>query len=117
MDGQQKRMKTAEYDLRWVEEFEADAIHESECGDIFSVMDDVEEFLRVEIDIGPITSNRQRKMLTGNPVAYMVKKMRDSEVTLGRLPHHEREVFVRAKAKEVDSFLKNEAVRKCLDSL
>ena len=116
MDGQQKRMKTSEYDLRWVEEFEADAIHESECGGIFSVMDDVEEFLRVEIDIGPITSNRQRKMLTGNPVAYMVKKMRDSEVTLGRLPHHERELFVRAKAKEVDSFLKNEAVRKCLDS-
>ena len=79
-------------------------------------MDDVEEFLRVEIDIGPISSNRQRKMLTGNPVAYMVKKMRDSEVTLGRLPPHERELFVRAKAKEVDSFLKNEAVRKCLDS-
>ncbi|CAE7333109.1 Smyd3 [Symbiodinium sp. KB8] len=105
-----------EYDLHWVEELEDGAAAEEGCGNIFEVMEDVNEFLRVEIDLEPITSNRQKKMLMRNPVAYMVKKMRDSEVVISRLPAHERALFERAKAKEVDSFLKNEAVRKCLSS-
>ena len=46
----------------------------------------------------------------------MVKKMRDSEVVLARLPEHERKLFVRAQAKEVCSFITNEAVRKCKDN-
>ena len=46
----------------------------------------------------------------------MVKGMRDSEVTLSRLPEGQRRLFVRAKATEVDSFIKNEAVRKCLNN-
>ena len=50
-----------------------------------------------------------------NPVAYLVKKMRDSEVSIRKLPMEERPLFGRAKAKEVDSFLKNEAVRRCLN--
>ena len=115
----QKRTKIAEefeYDLHWVEELEDGAAAEEGCGNIFEVMEDVNEFLRVEIDLEPITSNRQKKMLMRNPVAYMVKKMRDSEVVISRLPAHERALFERAKAKEVDSFLKNEAVRKCLSS-
>ena len=42
--------------------------------------------------------------------------MRDSEVVLARLPEHERKLFVRAQAKEVCSFITNEAVRKCKDN-
>ncbi|CAE7241764.1 Smyd3 [Symbiodinium sp. CCMP2592] len=110
-----KRSKVENYDLRWVEELEAGAAEEQSCGDLFSAMEEVDDFLRVEIDIGPLESHRQQKMFLRNPVAYMVKKMRDTEVVLSKLPPHERELFARAKAKEVDSFLKNEAVRKCLD--
>ena len=40
--------------------------------------------------------------------------MKDAEVALSKLPAHERPLFARAKAKEVDSFVKNEAVRRCL---
>ena len=42
--------------------------------------------------------------------------MRDSEVNIIRLPPRERELFVRAKMKEVGSFISNEAVRRCLDN-
>ena len=45
----------------------------------------------------------------------MIKKMKDAEVSLARLPAHEKVLFERAKMKEVDSLLKNEAVRRCLD--
>ena len=45
----------------------------------------------------------------------MIKKIRDSEVSIAKLPAHERPLFGRAKAKEVDSFIKNEGVRKCLN--
>ena len=59
--------------------------------------------LKIEFDLGDL-SNRQRKLLQRNPVAYLVKKMRDSEVSLTRLSAVERALFERAKAKEVDSF-------------
>ena len=45
----------------------------------------------------------------------MVKKMNNSEVCLQRLGSLDKVLFGRAKMKEVGSFLKNEAVRKCLD--
>ena len=86
--------------------------------DIFNVMEEVledHEVLMIEFDIGKL-SHRQKKMLEKDPVSFMVKKMRDSEVTLSRLPEAHRRLFVRAKAKEVDSFIKNEAVRKCLEN-
>ncbi|OLP77023.1 hypothetical protein AK812_SmicGene42960 [Symbiodinium microadriaticum] len=69
----------------------------------------------VEMDLDEIQSNRQRKAFERNPVLYLVKKMKDAEVSLARLPAHEKVLFERAKMKEVDSFLKNEAVRRCLD--
>ena len=98
----------------WVEQLMLEAKQEEEM-DLFNVMDNVEEFLRIEFDLENHMSNRQKKMMERNPVAFMVKKMRDCEVNISRLPEHERPLFSRAKAKEVDSFLKNEAVRKCLD--
>ena len=43
--------------------------------------------------------------------AYMVKKMRDAEVTLSKLRPHDRELFTRATSKEVRSFIADEAGR------
>eukprot|EP00439_Symbiodinium_sp_Y106_P012966 s3447_g1.t3 len=109
-----KKVKT-DYAINWIEELEADAFEESKEMDLFTAMEDVNEFLKVEFDLPAPQSNRQRKLLEKNPVAYMVKKMRDAEVSLGRLSAQERSLFERAKAKEVRSFVANEAVRRCLD--
>ncbi|OLP80083.1 hypothetical protein AK812_SmicGene39554 [Symbiodinium microadriaticum] len=104
-----------DYDLHWVQELEAEPTTQEPNNDIFTVMEDVNEFLKIEFEIPTVWSNRQKKMFERHPVAYMVKKMRDSEVSLSRLSPAERQLFIRAKAKEVDSFIKNEAVRKCMD--
>ena len=85
-----KRRKEAEA-ISWVDQLYLDAEQERQKMDIFTAMDDVHE---------PPSSNRQRKLLERNPVAYLVKKMRDSEVTIARLPPHERPLFGRAKAKK-----------------
>lgn len=42
--------------------------------------------------------------------------MRDTEVVYSKLSNEHKELFTRAKAEEVSSFLSNEAVRRCLDS-
>ena len=98
-----------------MDELYAEAAIEEQTIDLFHAMSEVNEFLRTEIDIGDFNSNRQRKMFERNPVAFLAKKMRDSEVVISKLPPDERQLFSRAKAMEVESFLRNEAVRKCLD--
>ncbi|CAE7223878.1 GIP [Symbiodinium sp. CCMP2592] len=103
-------------DLHWVQELENSEPHPEPTMDMYAAMSEVDEFFKIEIDMPTTWSNRQRKMFERNPVAFMVKKRRDSEVSLARLSPAERELFVRAKAKEVESFIKNEAVRKCVDS-
>ena len=112
-DNEPATKKARGDDLDWVEQLTLEAEQESKCMDIFAAMDDTEEFLKIEFDVGDL-SNRQRKHLERDPVSFMVKKMRDSEVTISRLKPEERPLFGRAKAKEVDSFMRNEAVRKCL---
>ena len=98
----------------WVEElYMAEQSAEQEIN-IFTAFEETNEFLKIEFDIGPATSNRQQKMLLNNPQAFLVKKMKDSEVVIAKLPPHERQLFARAKTKEVSSFLSNEAVRRCL---
>ncbi|OLP86139.1 hypothetical protein AK812_SmicGene32791 [Symbiodinium microadriaticum] len=99
----------------WVDQLYTEAQIENDSLDIYTAMGDVEEFLRIEFDVEPPTSNRQRKRLDRNPVAYLVKKMRDSEVNITRLSSQERQLFHRAKVKEVDSFIQNEAVQKCMN--
>ena len=101
----------------WVDELYMEANMEEKSMDIYNVMTEVNEFLKIEIDLPHMSSNRQKKMFERNPVAYLVKKMKDSEVVLSRLSPEERKLFTRAKAKEVESFLRNEAVRKCLDDV
>ena len=109
--GDNKRART----LDWVELMYKEAELESQDMDIFSAFLDAPECLKIEFDLPAPTSNRQRKALERNPLLYLAKKMRDSEVSLVRLPVCEKELFARAKTKEVDSFLKHEAVRRCLD--
>ena len=107
-----KKAKTED----WVEQLHMEAQIENDSLDLYTAMDDVEEFLRIEFDVEPPASNRQRKRLERNPVAYLVKKMRDSEVNIARLSSQERQLFNRAKVKEVDSFIQNEAVQKCMNA-
>lgn len=45
---------------------------------------------------------------------YLTKKLNSSEVSLKALGPDDLILFTRAKAKEVNSFLKNGAVRRCL---
>ena len=109
-----KRMRVDEagnYDLHWIQELEANEPQAEPEMDIYAAIGETNEVLKIEIDLPAKWSNRQRKMFERNPVAFLVKKMKDSEVVLSRLHPSERELFVRAKAKEVDSFIKNEAVR------
>ena len=102
-------------EVTWVDQLYVEAAEEAQELDILSAMDETMEFLRIEIDAEPPSSRRQQKLLDRNHCAYLVKKMRDSEVRIANLPPHERELFSRAKLKEVSSFLSNEAARKCLD--
>ena len=101
-----------DYDLHWVEELEA--AQEQEC-DLHAALMDSNDVMVMEIDLN-LLSNRQRKDLVRNPVAFMVKKMRDSEVNLAKLPGEFKVLFNRAKTKEVSSFLKAAAVRKALNN-
>lgn len=60
-------------------------------------------------------THRQQKNFQCDPAPYLVRKLNSAEVSLKNLTSAERELFARAKGKEVNSFLKNAAVRKCID--
>ena len=110
-----KRLKGPEnYDLKWIEQLTADAQLEANSGDLYSAFLDTEDFMMITFDL-EMDSHRQRKMLERNPVLYLTKKMSGSEVQLARLNEQDKQLFHRAKLKEVDSFLKNQAVRKALN--
>ena len=68
--------------------------------------------MEIELDF---SSQRQKKMFLRNPQAYMVKKMSNAEVNYRKLSPDDRRLFENAKASEVSSFLRTEAVRRCLD--
>ena len=78
------------------------------------VLETSDDLLSMSVYLG-LESHRSQKNFEKNPVAFLVKKMRDSEVIYCRLPEEQKKLFDRAKSKEVSSFLSNEAVRKCLD--
>ena len=73
-----------------------------------------EEIFHINVDLS-FDSNREKKRFLHSPAAFLVAKMRDSEVRLEKLRPEERALFTRAKTKEVTSFLQQEAVRKCKD--
>ncbi|CAL1167297.1 unnamed protein product [Cladocopium goreaui] len=92
-----------------------DELHQPDDGllDFYHlVVDNDLDCLSMQFDLD-FVSNRQFKNFLRSPTAYLVKKMRDSEVVLSKLSPQHRELFARAKGKEIDSFLKNEAVKAC----
>ena len=111
-DSEAKRPRT---EPTWVDELYMEESAPKDTIDLYAAFQETVDFLKVEFDLPPPASNRQRKLLERNPVLYLVKKMKDSEVVLSRLSDRDKALFHRAKMKEVDSFIKNEAVRKCLD--
>ena len=68
----------------------------------------------MEMDLN-FSSHRQLKKFLQSPSLYLVGKMRDCEVRWERLRPEHKALFTRAKTKEVSSFIKQAAVRKCLD--
>ena len=102
------------YDLKWVEQLTAEATLENNSMDLLSAIQENDQCLVFNMDLA-FDSKRQQKIFERNPVAYLVKKLNISEEDLNRLSADELELFKRAKMKEVHSFIKNEAVRKCLD--
>ena len=69
--------------------------------------------LTVELDL---TSNQEKKKLLHHPSLFLAQKLRDCEVRYEKLRPEHRVLFDRAKTKEVNSFLANQAVRRCLNS-
>ena len=81
--------------------------------EFFDALDEVNEGYVMELDLD-FQSHRDQKNFIRNPVNYLVKKMRDTEVNYRYLSEEDKQLFDRAKSKEVKSFLAQEAVRKCL---
>ena len=67
--------------------------------------------MEMELDF---SSHRKLKKFLQAPNFYLVQQMRDCEVRYERLTDDFKKLFDRAKDKEVASFLKSEAVRKCI---
>jgi hypothetical protein len=87
-----------------------------EDGLLLSYLEVVDECYVLEFDL-VLENDHQQKRLLENPSMFLAQKMRDCEVRLEKLTPAHRELFKRAKAKEVNSFLSNQAVRRCADSL
>eukprot|EP00438_Fugacium_kawagutii_P003967 Skav207534 [mRNA] locus=scaffold756:114473:122071:+ [translate_table: standard] len=93
------------------------ARHDSDDGLVLEAHQAIQEIdsayvMNVELDL---SSNRQRKMLLRNPDLFLAKKMASSEVNYRRLNEADKKLFENAKDSEVTSFLKTEAVRRCLN--
>ena len=102
------------YDLGWLDQLQQEAQQEPPLDHVYQCAMNAEEAILMSFDI-EITSNKQQKWLERNPEAYMVKKMNNSEISLGRLSAADKALFERAKSKEVSSFIRNQAVRQCLN--
>ena len=115
-ETESKCLKSSTYDLKWVEQLESDAAMESDSIDAFSALQQTDdEVIQICFDLERST-HRQRKMLERQPVLFLVQKLSGAEVQVRRLSDYNRAPSQRAKTKEVNSFLKNEAVRKCLSN-
>ena len=112
LDGQDDLMHDQHsYDLRWLEDLH---LHQ---GDQHALLMASSDTMTVEMDLDVSElSHRQQKNIQRDASAYLVKKMRDSEVVYSRLTNDLKELFNRAKTKEVSSFIKAAAVRKALHS-
>ena len=67
--------------------------------------------MNVELDF---SSKHQKKAFIQNPQAFLVKKLSSSEVCYRKLTPEDKQPFENAKDSEASSFIKTEAVRRCL---
>ena len=112
---QKKPKREDSYDLKWLEALEAEAEKEITHDDLFTTLDSYEgECLMFELDLN-FSSHKQCRNFQHDPLLYLVKKLNNAEVSLKNLSAADRVLFERAKAKEVSSFLKHAAVRRCLN--
>ena len=115
-DEPESKRARSEYDLKWIEKLEED-LDENGTEMLYDCVLELEEdmdILTISFDIEPETNTKKKELLR-HPLLYLVKKMNNSEVNIQRLSNLEKVLFNRAKSKEVNSFLKNTAVRRCLD--
>jgi hypothetical protein len=75
-----------------------------------------EDFYVLESDL-ELPTAKQKQRLMGNPSLFLASKLCDCEVRLEKLKPELRELFRRAKLKEVNSFLSNKAARRCENAL
>lgn len=61
-----------------------------------------------------LSTQQEKNKLIHSPSLFLAQKLRDCEVRFEKLRPEHRKLFVRAKAKEVNSFISNEAVRRVL---
>ena len=88
---------------QWVENLYLAASEVSNHNDLFTLIQEAEdhcEFMKIEFAVEAPSSNRQKKLLERSPVAYLVNKMKDAEVSLTKLSPRDRRPFLQAKAKE-----------------
>ena len=106
------RRNPTEHNMNWLHAAIAEEDHQ---WNLFqTIIHSENDMMAIEIEVD-FNHNRSKKDFINNPTAFLVKKLRDSEVVFGRLSNHHKDLFTRAKSKEVNSFLQNQAVRKCLD--
>ena len=94
--------------------FRGNAVHEGRGPQVLNTQRiEVQEGYVFEIELD-FTSNRQRKQFQRNPEMFLAKKLNSSEVHWKNLNQEERRLMNNAKGGEVSSFLKTQAVRRCL---
>ena len=82
---------------------------------LFSCLEMCEEGYLLTVDL-EFDSNREKKRFLHHPTLYLAQKLRDCEVRFEKLRPEHKIFFSRAKTKEVNSFIANQAVRRCLNA-
>ena len=114
LDGQDDLMHdqhSYDLNLRWLEDLH---LHQGDQHALLMASSDTMT-IEMDLDVSEL-SHCQQKNIQRDASAYLVKKMRDSKVVYSRLTNDLKELFNRAKTKEVSSFIKAAAVHKALNS-
>ena len=82
---------------------------------LFNCLEICEEGYLLTVDL-EFDSNWEEKRFLHHPTLYLAQKLRDCEVRFEKLRPEHKTLFNRAKTKEVNSFIANQAVRRCLNA-
>ena len=116
--GDHKKQKTT-HDVNLLETLENQLLDEKAHEEYLEhkhqeIFNQVEYGYVMNIEIS-LDSNRQRKSFFRHPDIFLAKKVNSSEVQFRKLNEVDKQLFRHAKAAEISSFLKTEAVRRCLN--